>query len=226
MRRGTQRRGQAVGAVGLGGRRHRRAVRGAIARATRVRKLGRNPSLQSARGLMRADARGETLNSWHVRRTVVRAHQISNLTCFSGMVLVKKEAPMVDSCEQGQQRFQTVSRPAGQAETRLAEGEVGRPVVEAARRAVPSRGCPAPHLVLKVLAPHEPLHQAGLAAPHLPQEHQLALNQLLNHSGHGCAGMSVSDRSLARPLPALLVREAACGFPRSRVRSGGSPVSR
>jgi hypothetical protein len=28
-------------------------------------------------------------------------HQISNLTCFSGMVLVKKEAPMVDSCEKG-----------------------------------------------------------------------------------------------------------------------------
>lgn len=38
--------------------------------------------------------------TWNTKPSAKGTYQISNLTCFSGIVFVKKDAPMVDSCSQ------------------------------------------------------------------------------------------------------------------------------
>lgn len=68
----------------------------------------------------------------------------------------------------------------------------------------------SPHLVFEVLPPHKALHQAGLAAAHLAQQHQLGLHQLLNHAAHG--GVA------GRPLPLTPFEGAPAG---RRARGGG-----
>ena len=108
-------------------------------------------------------------------------HQISNLTCFSGSVLVKNEAPMVDSC--GRCR-QSAGGVGGRRRRRPSATPAQHGEAWVRSRRLPCAPAAAPHLVLEVLAPHEALHQRGLAAAHVPQQHQLALHELLHQHGH------------------------------------------
>lgn len=94
----------------------------------------------------------------------VRTHQISNLTCFSGSVFVKKEAPIVDSCSR---RYTEQVRPRS-------------PTLRLSRhlRAGPHEHPNRTYLVLIELPPHKARHHGRLPTAHLPQQNNLALLDL------------------------------------------------